>query len=252
MLGLLMLTACAGPRLERGTPAPETVSGPAWEAYEAYANSRATEQGAYRLNASLRYGTEGDTRRVVVLIWSNGELPVRLDVMAGVGPLVARIREAADGLIVYAPSENKALVHKGSQRVLLRFGKPVPFALRDFSALMRGRFHEVFGPAQGLQPVYTPKGNVEYLLAGGDLTGMVELTPEGLPVRWREDGGWSMELSYGDETPPLPYKIKLEHPDGYSAIILVKSRQVPDATFTSKQLALDLPAGVEIEAVQKQ
>lgn len=249
----LTLAACAGPRMERGTPVPETVSGPAWDAYETYANGRDAEQGSYRLNASLRYGTEGDTRRVVILVWSNGELPIRLDVMAGVGPLVARIREAADGLIVYAPGENKALVHKGSQRVVLNFGKPVPFTLRDFSALMRGKFHEVFGPAQGLNPAYTPVGNVEYVLSGGDLAGMLELTPEGLPVRWRESGeqGWSMELGYDDATPPLPYKIKLERPDGYSAILLVKNRQTPESAFTEKQLALDLPAGVDIEAVRK-
>ena len=51
--------------------------------------------------------------------------------------------------------------------------------------------------------------------------------------------------------PPLPYKFKLTHPDGYSAILLVKDRQKPNAAFRDDQLALELPAGTIIEPIKK-
>ena len=80
---------------------------------------------------------------------------------------------------------------------------------------------------------------------------MLELRPDGLPVRWSAEKGWVMDITYDDGNPPLPYKFKLTHPDGYSAILLVKDRQKPNAAFRDDQLALELPAGTIIEPIKK-
>ena len=88
-------------------------------------------------------------------------------------------------------------------------------------------------------------------LSGGILPGMLELRPDGLPVRWSAEKGWVMDSTYDDGNPPLPYKFKLTHPDGYSAILLVKDRQKPNAAFRDDQLALELPAGTIIEPIKK-
>ena len=161
LLALLALTlqACATRGIEQGAP---NASDATWKAYQSYASARGSEHDPYRLSGSLRFGTQGDTRRVTLLLWSNGYLPIRLDVMAGVGAIAARIQETQDSFTAYSPNENKAIVHTGPQRVQLNFGKPVPFALRDFSALMRGRFHEVFGMAEGLDPQVRPNGDIAY------------------------------------------------------------------------------------------
>ena len=243
----LTLQACATRGVEQGTPASDAT----WRAYQAYASARGSDHDPYRLGGSLRFGTPGDTRRVTLLLWSNGYLPIRLDVMAGVGAIAARIRETQDSFTAYSPNENKAIVHEGPQRIQLNFGKPVPFALRDFSALMRGRFHEVFGAAEGLNPQALPNGDIAYTLSGGLLAGTLELRPDGLPVRWSEADGWTMDIGYEDGNPPLPYKFKLVHPGGYTAILLVKDRQKPDARFADGQLALDIPAGTAIEPIKK-
>ena len=166
---VLSLQACATRGTEIGTSAPSDASNAAWQAYQGYASARASDHDPYRLSGSLRYGSQGDTRRVETLLWSNGYLPIRLDVMAGIGALVARIQETQDSFTAYAPNENKAIVHKGPQRVQLNFGRPVPFSLRDFSSLMRGRFHEVFGAAEGLNPRALPNGDIAFTLSGGIL-----------------------------------------------------------------------------------
>ena len=125
---VLSLQACATRGTEIGTSAPSDASNAAWQAYQGYASARASDHDPYRLSGSLRYGSQGDTRRVETLLWSNGYLPIRLDVMAGIGALVARIQETQDSFTAYAPNENKAIVHKGPQRVQLNFGRPVPFS----------------------------------------------------------------------------------------------------------------------------
>ena len=169
---VLSLQACATRGTEIGTSAPSDASNAAWQAYQGYASARASDHDPYRLSGSLRYGSQGDTRRVETLLWSNGYLPIRLDVMAGIGALVARIQETQDSFTAYAPNENKAIVHKGPQRVQLNFGRPVPFSLRDFSSLMRGRFHEVFGAAEGLNPRATRQhNNANVLCLGERVTG---------------------------------------------------------------------------------
>ena len=192
---VLSLQACATRGTEIGTSAPSDASNAAWQAYQGYASARASDHDPYRLSGSLRYGSQGDTRRVETLLWSNGYLPIRLDVMAGIGALVARIQETQDSFTAYAPNENKAIV--------------------------------------------------------GILPGMLELRPDGLPVRWSAEKGWVMDITYDDGNPPLPYKFKLTHPDGYSAILLVKDRQKPNAAFRDDQLALELPAGTIIEPIKK-
>ena len=248
---VLSLQACATRGTEIGTSAPSDASNAAWQAYQGYASARASDHDPYRLSGSLRYGSQGDTRRVETLLWSNGYLPIRLDVMAGIGALVARIQETQDSFTAYAPNENKAIVHKGPRRVQLNFGRPVPFSLRDFSSLMLGLFQAVFGAAEGLNPRALPNGDIAFTLSGGILPGMLELRPDGLPVRWSAEKGWVMDITYDDGNPPLPYKFKLTHPDGYSAILLVKDRQKPNAAFRDDQLALELPAGTIIEPIKK-
>ena len=264
----LLLFACA-PRqvLPTAQPVPERDALATWQAYEDAATAREKAQGPFRINLSLRYGPENDTRRVTAILWGNGDLPVRLDVSAGVGALVARIREDQRSLVAFSPRENKALTHNGPNRVLLNFGVPLPFGLADFSALIRGEFTRVFGPLGHGQPVYGAENTLVFPLearqpeAAGErlrLGGLVFLTPAGLPVRWDERpadargeaSGWVMRLEYDDDAPGLPTKITLNHPGGQQAILLVKSRQTPAAPFSPGQLGLPLPQGVEMQTLK--
>ena len=271
----MLLGACA-PRQSEPPALPLSREGSEaaariWAAYEA--RSRAAEGGPFRLNASLRYGPTNETRRVTVLVWGNGMQSVadsalspeaagvlRLDVMAGVGSLVARVRETPTRLTAFVPGENKAWEHQGSGRLLLHFGVPVPFSLTEFAALLQGRYDEVFG-TKALDSREVRGGRQVYTLDGERLPGTLELTPDGLPLRWCQQAGqltdsggsaaqaapcgsgWSMDLAYG-EGAGLPRRISVAHPDGQIAIFLVKTREAA-APFTPEQLDLKLPAGLK-------
>ena len=284
MVCCLALSACTagrqGPSVVAPGPVSDEQAASVWAAYNAYAEAREAEEGPYRIGVSMRIGQEGDTRRVTGVVWSNGETPrasrasgesgalgadpavfgpVRLDVMAGFGTVVARLRESPGEFMAFSPRENRAVTYTGRGRVRLNMGLPAPFGLRDLSALLRGRFHEVFGRAGNGWALGVHDGNVTYALEGNERAGTLELRPDGLPVRWREQGerGWSMELDYagdsaGSETgDPLPRTLRLVDAQGRSAVVLVKKREQPAQHFTADQLALKLPPRVRIEPVRE-
>lgn len=272
---VLLLGACAPS--QPPTPGVTRQSLDADRIWEAYA-ARHGESGPFRINASLRYGPTNDTRRVTVLIWGNGESKpdaaqadetvLRLDVMAGVGALAARVRETPSRLTAHAPGENKAWQHEGGDRSLLHFGVPVPFSLNEFAALLQGRYTSVFGTNQmGAYP--TRAGRYAFELDGTGLSGFLELTPKGLPLRWCQRGGaeidsggsaaqpapcgqgWAMDLAYAEgPQADLPRRITVTHPDGQSAILLVKTRENV-APFSAEQMDLKLPSGVVFQPLSQ-
>jgi len=257
---LLLLVAAAlaqgcAPRVAPGVPAPQAEADAAWHAYRSWAQSNEADAGPFRINASLRYKTgEHDGNRVVALLWSNGDVPLRLDIMAGIGATVARIREDDTTFLAYAPNENRAYYHSGELnrggRALLSFGVPVPFSVPDLANLLNGRFAKVFDDAYA-DPRLVADGGIAYTLPRGRVRGMLELSPEGLPRRWTDappgepQAGWDMRIDYDDAMPPLPRKITITHAKGYSAILLVKERERPQ-DFTGEQLGLVLPEGTEV------
>ncbi len=249
-----LLQGCAT-RVPPGVPATAEQADAAWHAYRSWAQTNDADAGPFRVNASLRYKTgEHEGNRVVALLWSNGDVPLRLDIMAGIGATVARIREDDTTFLAYAPNENRAYYHSGDMnqggRALLSFGVPVPFSVPDLANLLNGRFSRVFDDAR-TDARLVADGGIAYTLPRGRVRGMLELSPEGLPRHWTDtppgekQAGWDMRIDYDEAVPPLPRKITITHAKGYSAILLVKERERPQA-FSGEQLGLELPEGTEV------
>lgn len=245
---LLALNACARPP-RSGTPEAPAAADEVWKRYEAYCTAQDPAR-PYRVQASLRYGKQGDTRRVIVLLWGNGDAPLRLDVTAGVGVTVARIFEDGDEFVVYAPNEHRAYFHQGRQKPLLQVGVPVPFGVADLADALNGRFGLLFGTVRQGDAVVRSNGNLAYVLSPGHTGGILELTPQGVPVYWTENSNtaeaWNIRISYDDSVPPLPRKLEITHTGGQRAILLVKEREFPAAPFTASQLRLIVPEGTQM------
>lgn len=232
-----LLAACAAGPSRQALKADPASAHTVWQA--CLAQSASHPQAPYRLNMSLRFGKEGDTRRVTALFWGNDDHALRLDVMAGVGAVVANILEDGSHFLVYAPRENRAYFHQGSTSPLLKVGVPVPLALTDLSALLNGRYAAVFGTEEG-QATQAQNGCLAFALPGR-LGGVLEVDARGLPRRWLEDGhkGWVMEMDYDEAG--LPRKLHLEHARGQKAIVLVKQRDAVQTPFSPAQMSLSLP-----------
>ena len=91
---LALLCACARQPVLETSPENRAVLEQRWQKFAAIgAVDKLDKAEPYRLQLSLRFGTEGDTRRVTALFWGNSQRQLRLDVMAGVGTTVAKILE---------------------------------------------------------------------------------------------------------------------------------------------------------------
>lgn len=235
---VLALCACAKkPVVE--TPG-DTVLADRWN--QMLAVSKESSKAPWRMQMSLRFGDEGDTRRVTGIMWGNNDRKLRLDVMAGVGAIVAKILEDGPHFLVYATQVNKAYFHQGENKPLFKVGVPVPFDLPQLAELLNGNYAAVFGKTYDKASMLE-NGNASYELAAKE-GAVLELDQNGLPVAWNEGGnGWRMNIGLDGNR---PRRLALDRPNGKKAIILVKEREDDLPPFTAEQLNLAVPDGVPL------
>lgn len=119
----VLLCACAKqPPVELGTET-QTQLESRWLKFTALSAAPATP---YRLQLSLRFGAKGDTRRVTALFWGNSERQLRLDVMAGVGAVVAKILEDGQHFLVYSRGKTKVISTRERPSRFCRSAFPCP------------------------------------------------------------------------------------------------------------------------------
>lgn len=201
--------------------------------------------GPERTLTSMRFGSEGDTRRVTAVLWGNDARSLRLDVMAGAGVSVAKIYDGPGEFLIYIPGENRAYIHRGENKPLLRVGTPLPFNLGRLADLLSGRYAAAFGA--GYSDARLADRKAIFTLADGS-----ELTVDGrgLPVAWRQSGrGWSLAITYGEDE--LPESLSFSNSDGRRAIILVKERERLSEPFAPEQTTLKLPPGATLEPLAR-
>ena len=237
-------------------PAPQTEGEAAqiWERFLFRAGSAEVMTGPFRISATLRYtDKEGKNTRVSSLLWGNGHAdspyPLRLDLLAGVGTVVAKAREDAASFTVFSPDEKTAWVHEGGARTLASFGVPVPLSLSDLTMLLTGRSGLLFIPPLmygNIPYMYALTENgARYTVPDARLPGIIELSESGAPLFWQDlsPDGWSIEFEPDTVNPLLPLRLRISHPKGYSALIVVREIARVSPPYTTAQMGLPLPAG---------
>lgn len=254
---LLALGACGGHRPQ--PMVPESEADIRWKSFQALSGR---PYAPAVLSGSLRFGPVNDTRRVTYLMWGNGGDPLRLDVQAGVGTTVAKVRVSGGEVLVYLPEEGKAYAGLDEpDRALRTMGLPLPLGLADMAAFLEGHYAEALGSPQpqGFQAVADDDGIV-YSIRTERGPSELTLSPQALPVRWKLPRGWDVRVSYDDAT-RLPRKVEGILPggtssaqpekDSYRLILLIKDRQQP-LGFPAGELELSLPAGTAIRSLDNE
>ncbi len=252
---------------DQAPPAPESKEEKALRAWQRFSGESALAEklnGPMRISAALRYtDAAGETTRVSALLWGNGDTqspyPLRLDLMAGIGTVVAKIREDSDSFLAYAPDEKTAYTHARGNSNLSSFGVPIPFSLGDLALLLSGRSGRLFlprsGQTQALPGQYSiGEHSISYRIADAEAPGILELSFTGVPLSWKEarEGGWAMEMEPGETHPLQPQKLRISHPKGYFALVTLKEVARVSPPFTSAQLDLPLPPGTRTEELRAQ
>ncbi|MDR3176332.1 MAG: hypothetical protein LBU06_07365 [Desulfovibrio sp.] len=264
-LFLLTLNACSARQdatLPSAPPktrdvAAELKAGQIWKQFMETSGKAAAASGPFRISATMRYkGEDGTNNRVSVLFWGNGNpgspRPLRLDLLAGIGIVAAQIREDAKNFVAFVPNKKISYTYDGESRTISSFGVPLPLSLSDLALLLTGCYGELFSPGAVRMPrtyALTARG-AEYALEKTKLGGILELSETGLPLSWREDAaGWSMDMEYAEDAQAIPERLRVSHPRGYSALVIIRDMERVSPPYESGQLALLIPEGTENRAI---
>lgn len=252
LLAAVLCAACAPRRTATGPGGEEAML--AWQRFTARASAAEVNTGPFRVAASLRYTDQNnDSTRVSALLWGNGHAdspyPLRLDLIAGVGNVVAKIREDERVFLAYSPGDNTAFTHSRGRSTLVSFGVPIPLGLSDLTLILTGRCGELFLPEMDFKPTeysVTDEGYA-FTIQHAPLPGVLEISRNGAPLSWREPdkNGWRISFDPDDAHPLQPQKLRISHPKGYSALIVVRENTRLSTPFTDSQLGLILPPDVQ-------
>ncbi len=241
----LFVSLCACGKSPQLPPPSHVDADALWQRYSADAHSPLTP---FRSSFSLRFGTEGDTRRVTAILWGNSKEELRLDVNAGIGVTIAKILENHDTVLIYLPTDNVAFFHEGIQKPLFNVGVPMPLGLAHLTSILEGRYSTVFGTQrtddiEGVSGSALPEHAVQFTLKDSAFEGTLVLDTQARPVRWQSEDTdeWTVLLAYRDDA-VVPYKLTITHADtGKKALLLVKDRRQNLTPFTETQMQLILP-----------
>jgi hypothetical protein len=203
------------------------------------------------------------TNRTLFSMWGDFHGPMRLDVSAGIGKLLAHIREDGDGLLVYYPEQKTAYAHADPVLGATRLGMPFPFSLGqlalvcagDFSGLAPEGFDEAEASGSGFSFA------VSHRLAGGSghdgtTVTSISLDTSGRPVlvlgtvpgqqtgAGRALRSWRLEINTyedGGERPPLPGRLTLSLDDGEKGVLRITAREFKVAPWPARATGLELP-----------
>ncbi|MEF2232090.1 MAG: hypothetical protein V3571_14250 [Pseudodesulfovibrio sp.] len=214
--------------------------------------------------ASLYYTRTTPTRRTnrtLVTLWGDFRGVMRLDLAAGMGKLLAHIREDRDGLLVYYPTEGKAYAHTDPILGATRLGMPFPFSLNELARVIAGDFSGLVprAPGRGVR-----EGDLFRYVVADALVTAVTLDALGRPVllegrTTKVDASaraWTLEINaYGEEPadgkPPLPERLSLALDNGESGVLRIRSRALKLAPWPAKSLDLPLPEGTEFRRLDR-
>ncbi len=242
-----LLAVMAGCAALRTGPQAELAPAEAWSRFRAGQQALAASPGDFSLKASFYFSSAGRTNRTILDFWGNRDYPLRLNIRAGVGATLALMREDADGLLVFHPTENKAYRHSDSRTAVSAMGLDLPFNLRDLAALLTG-------PATRLLPaeyasVRQEGGLYVYAMSQDLPVAEVRLHPDGRLASFSGHGAglWSIAVEAYRQVggASVPERLAMAVPPSQSATLRVRSLDLRASPWPPAALSLELPPGAE-------
>lgn len=254
------------------------------EEFAAYghANSnQASGKAHFSLVSSLRIKNTKTSHRIILRAWGEQNLPIRIDIEAGVGVSIASVLRERDFFTVYSPQEKRAKVYAGTAEPLFAHTLPVAFSVQDVANLLNGRYAPLF-PKNFAHARLVSGGEIVYTLTANDkraetgqqffeqnvkqshphpqkqLNGRLTLDAFSRPVLWEgtkkgEENGealWTIRfLRYPEEhSASLPMRYDMTAQDA-SAIFYIKSRTYPQNAFSAQDMNVTLPVGTYVDGL---
>ena len=249
---LFILSGCA----QKGQPIiPDNSASERWQAFVAQSSGL----GAYDvLSGSLRFGPADDTRRVTYTLWSDlPEAPaspeskaakdriIRLEIGAGIGGSVGKMRISDGGLTLLLPKEGRIYVGSSSDDNLRRLlGLSLPLDVQSLNDFLAGRFFSALDEPRPERYETQEGGGIVYRYTTKNGHAELTLDENALPVRWKEQNGWDMEIRFDDRGLPARLSGHIEGEAGEHRLVLLVKERRPAGSMQAT--GLHIPAGFTV------
>lgn len=224
------------------------------------------------VRASLLYSTPTKSNRTDVQLFGDYDRPLRLDVRAGLGTMLALMREDQSGLLAFYPDKSRAYAHSDPVIGAQLLGLPFPFALRDLALVLAGHFGTLV-PGEPVRVRAIPGGGFAFSYDSGPVRQLVidqygrpermegllsqhfkaQVERDGAPVSGARVWGLAFSGYPEDDGDPVgPAKtLTLTLPKGDSAVLRVRSVSPRAEAWSTKSLTLTLPANAEFISLER-
>jgi hypothetical protein len=241
----LALGACAPKR----PPLPEQPPQPAeqtWERFQSRLLGHEDMQG-FSIQASVHLISPGRQDRIAFQAWGNFDLPIRLDLKAGLGTTFSMWRVTPEKWLAYYPGQNKAFVHPDSRTGAARLGFSTPFDLRELTFIFCADWRMIL-PPQYSSSSYDPDFGWRFEFGGQQQIASVSISPD-LDVT-RLTGTWPSRwtMRFADHAVRsgrrMPGRVMLQSDKDSRAIVHLKDVEFRPA-WPEKAVKLQLPDDAE-------
>ncbi len=253
---LLMTLAGCAPKGQ--TLLPHDTASERWQAFV----SRSSGPGSYdALSGSLRFGPTDDTRRVTYTLWSglpeqdaaapkDGERIIRIEIGAGIGGSVGKMRIADGGMTLILPKDGSAYAGSASDENLRRLlGLSMPFSVQGLNDFLAGRLFSALDEPLPERYETQEDGSFVYACRTPGGPAEIELDARALPVRWNMSRGWEMDITYDESGLPAKISGRAESLSGEQRMVLLVKERRPASSMQASGLGLDIPAGFIVHSL---
>lgn len=115
-----------------------------WQELQLKQNQKAQSRG-YRVRASVHYISPQKSSRFTFSLWGNYDLPLRLDLRAGIGTSFSYWRIAQDQTLAYYPRQGQVFIYTNQKQGLAHLDLEMPFSVQEIGEILTNNW-------QGLLP----------------------------------------------------------------------------------------------------
>ncbi|MGM0423746.1 MAG: hypothetical protein ACQEQX_02355 [Thermodesulfobacteriota bacterium] len=247
-LGLFLLLSGCGPKV---WTEPELDQDPAviWQELQARETQKLEQHQGYLLRSSLHYQSARNSSRLVFSLWGNFDLPLRLDLKAGIGTTLSHWRLGQDMSMAYYPRQDKVFVYQDPGQALQHLELELPFTVPEIGEILTGRWAGLL-PAeyararavqgQGWEFEFPESSRLQSIIVDPELR-IVQASGES-PLAWELEMG-----SFQDDQDAGNYASSLELDMGQEgqALFRIRELQLRKEDWPDSRLELDPPQDVQ-------
>lgn len=203
----------------------------------------------FSLRASVNHFSPDRDARFIVSMWGRTDFPIRMNIQAGVGAMLAYWREDRHEWLGYLPSAQEAYLSDSVTNGARMTGLFMPMRLDTLARLLLGCWGSIV-PA-GYESARSVDSTLEYTVLKDSQPLILTLSPDGRPlsVRTPEEHGWTMRIDqWQEEDRPAPQRVTLLQGD-HTAVIRVQRIEVDIVPWGDAELRLDVPPGTTVWTV---